>query len=980
MHRHSQKINTCLLAFRYSLAVGLMALGGADLNAEPKVDGAELPRLPPTEPADALATFRVKPGFKIEQVAAEPLVSDPVAIAFDERGRLFVAEMRGYSERRDDALGRIRLLTDTDRDGYFDHSVVFADGLRWPTGLICWRGGVFVVASPDILYCPDADEDGRADSYDVVFTGFGAGKERLNVQALPNSLTWGPDNRIHGATAMNGGQVRRPGSSVEVPLNGRDFSFDPLTLDLRPENGGGQYGMAFDSFGRKFVCSNSNHIQWIVYQAKFNDLNLPPPRVDIPVDGPSAEVFRTSPDEPWRVIRTRWRVGGKVRGPVEGGGRSSGYFTAATGITLYRGHIFPEEFADNAFVCDAGSNLVHRKIVRRSANRQLLEATRAKDEQDSEFLTSSDNWFRPVQATNGPDGALYIVDMYREIIEHPWSLPETIKKHLDLNSGNDRGRIYRIVPQNFEPQSFQAANSEDPLTLAKGLAHPNGWQRDTSARLIVDRRPHGIVSKIGEVARSSELPAGRKAALQALASLRSLQPADLLTALRDPSATVRRHAVSLSIDLGDQSVHQLLRSLVVDSDPEVALVAGLAVSGTNRNRVGRVALVSLLEKHPDVRWIREVALSGLKGDPTESVTAILSSTSLIDHPPIVELVRALIADVPKPLPEPLTQQVKDLYTRIEEPPVQAALVAISGIKLSQNDRSQLEQRLLGQATNSSEHPGHRVAAIRELPRLLGSESLSALASLLTASEPPEIQQVAVTAIGDSDLPGGGTILRNRWPRLSPSLHRVTIAQFFRRQSWREPLLDGLESGVIPPVLLQPHQIDALRNSGPTHARERAARLLVASTRPNKRDQLLAYEGSLKLKGIPAGGRDIFRARCATCHRKANLGTLFGPDVATFQNAGPESILGNLIDPNREVQPRYATVVIETDSGSTHTGYLVGESNQTVTIREIATGDRSILRSNISRLRTLGASPMPEGLEVGLTQQQMADLLAFITEG
>ena len=226
--------------------------------------------------------------------------------------------------------------------------------------------------------------------------------------------------------------------------------------------------MSFDSRGRKFVCSNSDHIQLVTYEDRYASRNpffaMPPPRSSIAADGPAAEVFRISPDEPWRVIRTRWRVAGLVPGPVEGGGRPSGYFTGATGTTIYRGDAFPEEYRENAFIADCGSNLVHRKKL--LPDGVGLIARRPDDEQQVEFLASRDNWFRPVQFANAPDGTLYIADMYREVIEHPWSLPESIKKHLDLNSGNDRGRIYRVAPDGFrQPKRLHLSVDYDAAVL-----------------------------------------------------------------------------------------------------------------------------------------------------------------------------------------------------------------------------------------------------------------------------------------------------------------------------------------------------------------------------------------------------------------------------------------------------------------------------------------------------------------------------------
>ena len=178
--------------------------------------------------------------------------------------------------------------------------------------------------------------------------------------------------------------------------------------------------------------------------------------MSIAADGPQAEVFRTSPVEPWRIVRTRLRVAGAVPGPIEGGGRAAGYFTGATGATIYRGDAWPAEYRGQAFIGDVGSNIVHRKTL--SADGVLLVANRA--DEGSEFVASTDIWFRPAQFANAPDGTLYIIDVYREVIEHPASLPPVIKKHLDLTSGRDRGRIYRIVPEGF--QAAAAAATERP--------------------------------------------------------------------------------------------------------------------------------------------------------------------------------------------------------------------------------------------------------------------------------------------------------------------------------------------------------------------------------------------------------------------------------------------------------------------------------------------------------------------------------------
>jgi len=549
---------------------GFMTLAVAQA-AEPEISADQMPRVPATEPHLAAAMLVLRPGFATELVAAEPLLASPVALDVDEQGRAYVVEMRDYSERRPEQLGRIKRLEDTDGDGRYDRATVFLAGLPWPTAVTCWRGGVFIGATPDLLYAKDTDGDGVADVREPVFTGFAGdytpfATNKLNVQALLNSFHWGVDQRIHGATSMSGGAVRLvdseftrawragqgllPPGATAVSLRGRDFSFDPRTLELRAEPGGGQHGMSFDDTGRKFVCSNSDHLQLVAFNelgATANPFHeFPAGRHSIAADGSAAEVFRRSPDEPWRVLRTRWRVTGVVEGMVEGGGRASGYFTGATGVTIYRGDAYGEEFAGDAFIADCGSNLLHRKKLRPAPDGILLVGERAADEQKSEFLASTDNWFRPVQFFNAPDGCLWVVDMYRETIEHPWSLPANLKKHLDLDSGRERGRLWRIAPKGFKADGSRfRVQADDTAALVRLLAHPNAWHRDTASRLLVERADPNAMRLLREAARTSPSALGRVHALRVLAALEGGEDAALVAALRDPSGAVRRHAIQL---------------------------------------------------------------------------------------------------------------------------------------------------------------------------------------------------------------------------------------------------------------------------------------------------------------------------------------------------------------------------------------------------------------------------------------------------
>ncbi len=437
-----------------------------------------MPRIKPLEPPDALKSFRVHADFHLELVAAEPLVASPVSACYDADGRLYVVEMRGYPFAEAVPSGRVARLEDRDGDGRFDVRTTFLDGLSWPTGVVAYDGGVFVAAAPEIIYAKDTSGDGVADVRKVVFAGFGTD----NVQGLLNGLLWGPDGWIYGVASLNGGSIQNRTRPDLKPMSvrGRDFRFKPDGSAFEAVSGGGQFGHAFDDWGHRFTCSNSNHVRQIVLPAHYLERNsalFPPAAViDIAAEGPAAQVFRISSAEPWRVVRTRQRAADPVLSrrlpPTEL--FATGFFTSATGITVYRGSAYPAEFRGNVFIGDAGGNLIHRKFLEPDGATYLARRADAKDE----FVASRDNWFRPVNFANTPDGTLLILDMYRETIEHPLSIPEPIKKHLDLTSGKDRGRLYNLA----DSESAQA-----PATPAEHGAGRRARQATGRSRRLVAR-------------------------------------------------------------------------------------------------------------------------------------------------------------------------------------------------------------------------------------------------------------------------------------------------------------------------------------------------------------------------------------------------------------------------------------------------------------------------------------------------------------
>jgi len=539
----------------------------------------ELPRLAPTDAKDAPKTFALKPGFRIELVASEPLVCDPIDAAFDEEGRLWVVEMVDYpfgDKEKNPPQGRLVILDDPDGDGRFDKRTVLADRMRWPTGLALWDGGAFVTSVPDVLYL-------KGDRKQVVLTGF----SDENVQGLLNSPRWGLDNWFHASSGSNGGTV------AGVRLRGRDFRFRPGG-ELEPLSGGGQHGSNFDDFGRRFVCSNSVQARHVVLEDAYLRRNpyyaVPAVVQSIAADGDSGPVFRASPAEPWRVVRTRMRLAGEVPGPIEHGGAVTGYFTSATGVFWHDGLLY---------IGDVSSNLVHRK--RLVAAGSTFRAERI--DEKSEFLTSSDNWFRPAGFFTGPDGALYVSDMYRECIEHPYSIPDSIKKHLDLTSGKDRGRIWRIVKDGAAP--YRKPSLRGTQELVAGLARPEAWWRQTAGRLLFQRQDKGAVAGL-ELLLAHDRPETRVAALWALEGL-GVRRGEAL--LRDPHPAVREHAVRLS---PPEAVFDM-----DEPDPRVRLEIAWKMGETKDPRAA--SLLEKLKAGAD-RWLRSaIAISA--GERSAAPTA-----------------------------------------------------------------------------------------------------------------------------------------------------------------------------------------------------------------------------------------------------------------------------------------------------------------------------------------------------------------------
>ncbi len=956
----------------------------------------DLPRYPAVAPKDAIATWKVKAGFKLELAAHEPLVRDPIAITFDENGRMFVCEMIDYSEERDHQphRGRVSLLEDTDGDGRYDKSTVFADNLPWPTGLIWANGGLFVGATPDIWRLEDRDGDGRAEVREVAFTGFGTGLARLNVQTLLNSFQWGQDNRIHVQSGSgNRGKIRSPKRADlgEVELAARDFWFDPRTYEFGFETGGAQYGMSFDNYGRKFGCSNSDHLQFWVYDDRVAGrnpfFNLPAPRQSIAADGGAAEVHRISPDEPWRIVRTRWRIGGVVKGVVEGGGRVSGYFTGATGTTVFRGDAYGEDFVNNTFSGDAGGQLVHRKKLH--PNGVSLTGRRPDDEQTFEFAASTDTWVRVVNFANAPDGTLHICDMYREVIEHPWSLPEEIKKHLDLNSGNDRGRIYRVVPTDaaWKRRGAVALGKASTAELVATLAHANGWHRDTASRLLWERQDKAAVPLLAKVARESAAPLARHHALGVLDGLGALDEATVVAALGDRDEHVRERALGLVDKVSGRGAPSAalaakLAALVDDPAPRVRFQLAFALQASPALAP---AYAKLALRDAGDTWISAALLAGPPAAVTDALLPAFTrdAAAAKQHAAFVaKLIEIRAASKPSEGFGPLIDFVARPGTTVPWLRALGDGLRRAGTTVEAADTGKklaaVFVRAAATAADTKAATAERVEAIELLSVASLAQARAALTACLAAKQPEAVQVAAIRTLATHAAAEVTTALLAQWT-YEPKAKEAALTALFGREDRLKALLDAIEQGKVPAGDLSASQVQALANHKTAALAKRAKTVLAAVIPPSREEVAAKFAGAVGLGGDAARGKAQYQGRCMICHRANGEGMELGPDLVSVKTRGRDGLLAAILDPHKEVAPQYIAYEVNTKDGNAYLGMITRDDATSLALKIMGGAEVAIPRANVRGSSSSGKSLMPEGLEAGMSVQDMADLLTFIEQ-
>lgn len=926
---------------------------------------------PPLDARQAAELFQVQHGYRVELVASEPDVVDPVAIAFDERGWLWVVEMGDYPTAKQ-GESRIKILHDPDRDGRYTVRSVFARGLRFAHGILPWKDGAFVTMAPYILFFRDADGDGVADHREVWYRGFAEQNPQLRV----NHPTFALDNWIYAANGLRGGDVvdaRRPNAPV-VSLRARDFRFDPLSGQYEAVAGNGQFGLTFDAWGHRFICSNRNHIKQVVlelrYLRRFPYVPFTVTDVDIPDHGAASQLF---------TISGNWTTSNLHRGT----------FTAACGICVYVGDRMPGLYG-NSFTCDPTANVVHRDVL--VGDGPAYVARRAPE--DAEFLASPDDWFRPVNLANGPDGALYVIDMYRAVIEHPEFMPPELRERPDLYDGNDRGRIWRIVPERAGARTGDHSLPLRPEEAPTALASPNGWWRRQAQRLIVQDQRTDMEEQVRRIAQTAALGEARVQALWTLAGIDRLTVADVRRALEDPHPRVRENALRL-VELARAPSELKTAVLALMRDPVPAVVFQATLTAGEYADIPTEAYADVLLRYPTDQWMRLAVACSAADRSAELLRRVMKATANSeeqdDRLDLAEFLGELIASKNQP------REVSDTLAWLNRgsASVPELVACLSGLARGLERRRTtlaayfaapsgrpLATRVLDAARQSLATPAIEDGLAERLIELLayvpGQEAETLLRrTASTESVPVELRIVAVQSLGRRGDRGLPDLLFERWRRLTLRERRAALEVLLRRADYASALLEAMEKGTVPPGEVGTTRLEQLRRSLPQDSRLRLDKILQRYRPADRQEVIERYRRALSVQPDFARGRRLFEEKCATCHRVANIGNDVGPDISDTRTRSPESLLVDILDPNRAIDANYVNYVVITRDGRVYTGIIASETDTAITLVRGANERDTVLKEDIEEVISSGKSLMPEGFEQELTIQDIADIIGYL---
>lgn len=927
----------------------------------------------PLTAEQALKSIRVPEGFRVEMVASEPMVQDPINLAFSPDGSVWVVEMADYPLGAADG-GRVKRLRDSDGDGKLDEVKVFASGLSFPTSVMPWRDGALIIAAPDIIFARDKDGDGVSDQREVLLTGIA----ESNPQHRASGFELGLDGWLHFASGESTKQLFSSKTQKSYPVQHHDVAWNPDTGEVVATAGDTQFTRARDDFGNWFGNSNSLPIWHYVVDSRYQQAAS--------MAGDAKQHLLTPAVAP--PVLPRSRTVDRFNDLF-----AHNRFTSACSSIIVRTPGLGPEMMGAALVCEPVHNLVARFRVKPNQGSFLGE--RFDEDKAFDFFTSTDEFCRPVRALNAPDGTLWIVDMSRQVIEHPEWIPQAWQDRINLRAGERLGRIYRVYHESYQPKPLRAIDRH-PSQLLPCLASDNAALRDLAQLQLMWHRDVQLIKELQRMAIEHPSPAVRAQSLGCLAALDALTSESLLVGLQDRDARVVRVALELSES-------RLLKSKELQT-------AVLAVAQRDRgDAVDLQWLLTTLAMPPDLTrdplqqvaarsidnpWIiRTLSLCNDPGQASALCTGLLSASRGKNLPPALfgDMQQCVTRLWGKLAPEEQSKLLSSTFSSSAAntsltPPQLLLLTAFSESSAGKTDAPgnavvrQITQNSLGRMLSMEVEEQERLTLVN----LLGSgvlpeaEALSTIEQLIDPRQLPSIQQAAVLAARRINSAGVPELLLKNWPKLIPETRLVSAATFLTRKNWVEQLVAALENGSIKPTDLDASAVQQLQSYGDRNIRNRCESVF---GKPTARAEVVTKFLNVLSKGEkaaePINGKQLFNENCAVCHQPPEGKAMIGPPIDNLGHWTVEQWVTAVLDPNRAIEPKYHQYQLLTKDDQVLAGVIQQRTAQSVRLAGTDGNVREIPIADIEELRDTNVSLMPEGLETKLNPQQLAALIEYL---
>jgi putative membrane-bound dehydrogenase-like protein len=967
--------------------------------------GQDRPPGPALSPAEAIARMKVPEGFHVELVAAEPDLVNPVAMTFDERGRIWVTESLEYPRHSaGPGRDRIKILEDTDGDGKVDKVTVFADGLNIPSGIAVGHGGVWVANSPDILFLQDTDGDGKADRREVVVTGFG----RDDTHELPNSLSWGPDGYLYGLNGVFNQSHVRSGD--------RDFKFTCAMFRINPrtrrfelfcEGTSNPWGIAWDEQGSAFVSACVIDHLWHLTETGYYHR-------------------QGGPYPPFT-----WKIGSIANFKHQK--------AAYCGLHYFDSEAYPPQYRRRLYMGNIHGGCINVDTLSRDGSTYSSEPA-------PDFLTANDAWFMPVSQKTGPDGCLYILDWYD-------------RYHCYQDAGRDpagidrlKGRLYRVrYRQTPHYGRFDFAKDSDDDLLVQLQIADNNYVRDTIVRLLSERHDRATRPKLQKMilkdltGRTARMYALRALAGSLVAGGASPDGEFLAALMSDPEPALRAWAVRIAGNNDAEAafapanerearrISPAVRRLVIaaahDVSPDVRLQATIAAPKV----VGIQAIPVLIEtlSHsgddpliPHIVWNN---LLPLMEDRAATIVSALGSSGFEHNPIFAEFVPRLFERLlsAKTIDRDALRETFHLAVYAQRPAATQRCLRIlfergqnrelSGSRLEvvkstlapglhtvlsgphqrplyrdvtllaaswRDPEGMRAARALAADARISER--QRIAAVEALAAANDASILEPVETMLSArrSWSPGFRARLIGALARLDAPGVAELVLAHYDRLDPDEKPVAIQLLTQRVAWSKSLLAAIGAGHVPAHDLNLSQVRKLLAFGDkelideVHTRWGRIR----DSRDPQREQVIARMRKLirDNHGDAAAGEQVFQRICGQCHKIHGKGNDVGPEITLNGRSSFDQLLSNVFDPNLVIGAAYRAVVVVTKEGRVLTGLLAEDNPRRIVLKVQGGKVETVPRDDVETVRISNISLMPEQIENQMKPQEIVDLFTFLS--